>query len=173
MCALLVVLAGCSRSDDTPDDWGRMRAVGATHAWVAFTPVAPARLAHATIASQCNIDHIDQQTAVGMAVDHLAIAVFSGWAADTRLQTVPATPGVLLARSDSRGEHLYWAFGHSGGVRADVAASLKNPVYRSAGFVVRASLYNVPIGDYKAAVVFKDSEGRWNRCATIVPVSVQ
>lgn len=173
LCLMLVALAGCSRSNGAPDDWGQKRAVGAAHAWVAFTPVAPATLANAAVVYQCNIDHINLQTAAEMAVDHLAIVDFSGWAADTRMQSVPPTPGVLLARTDKWGEHMYWAFGHSGGVREDVAASMRNQVYRLAGFHVVASLSNVPIGDYQAAVVYKDGEGRWSRCGTTVPVSVQ
>ena len=163
------LLAGCGRPAVTAADWINQQAArGAIPPPVLFSRVPATALDGARSTGDCNVDKIDGQTAQGMAVDHLGGAVFAGWVGDHATHAVPAVVEVVLAGSTGD----YWASGHSGYARPDVAAAQKVAAYSASGFNVDASMYGVPIGAYGVSLAYRIGS-EWVKCPTRIRISVE
>lgn len=167
VCALL--LAGCGRPATTASGWINQQAArNKVPPLAVFSPAPATTLDGARSTGDCNVDKINGQTALGMAVDHMGSAIFTGWAGDHLTHAVPAVVAVVLA--GAAGD--YWASGNSGSARPDVAKAQKVPAYATSGFNVDANMYRVPIGEYGVFLAYRIGT-QWVECRTNVQVSVE
>ena len=164
-----LLLTGCGRPATTASDWiDRQASRGAIPPPVLLSPVPAATLGGARDTGDCNVDKINEQTAQGMAVDHLGGAVFTGWAGDHLTHAVPTVVEVVLVGASGD----YWASGNSGSSRPDVAKAQKVPAYAKSGFSVDANMYRVPIGEYGIFLAYRIGT-QWVECRTNVRISVE
>lgn len=159
-----LVLTGCGNEvqETQRKPWSEVPADAAFGAMAARVGSIPARKS-----KYCNLDKVSDQIADNAPVDHIGVARFSGWAADTETGMVPRKVQLILM-----GARDYAVEADTGGSRPDVAAGLDVPAFASSGFLVNAQMSAVPVGDYKVALVYQTSGDRLI-CMPNVTVSVQ
>lgn len=158
--AFAFAVAACGHSAPTPTS----SAPAITNA---FAPLAAGELAHATVASDCNLDMVNGQTANDAPLDHYGTGEFSGWVADSATGAVPPKFQLVLA-----GKHDYAVQVATGIARPDVAAARGVPAFATSGYGVVAGMSAVPVGDYGVAVLYRIG-GKQMLCHTKVQLPVQ
>jgi hypothetical protein len=176
LAALALGLSGCGKEepkDTLPTAPAAPSAPAAAPENSAFTEALPASLNGLTgePGGKCFLDSIDRVLATeNNPVERGGTVLFSGWAVDDKLGTVPLELTLRLTSAD--GAHTYYASTSVRSQRPDVAQVLNNPAYEPSGFELAASLDNLPAGDYWVSLL-QASGASVLACETQRKVSLQ
>lgn len=164
-CVLALPLVGCGNSTPIPPASAPASAYAPSTG--AFVAVVASSSGDALAVNTCNLDAVNDKPAGSESLPHASTATFSGWAAGTQMDSVPASVRLLL-----KGARDYTVDAATGMPRPDVAKANKHPAWAAAGYSVQADLSAVAPGTYTPVLEFS-LDGKRMQCATQHKLTIQ